>query len=67
MPITEGETVAAMTVFDQEKGNSALPFARGGSSTEGLSTASASLPMQSGTERAKQFSGGSPFLRDPDE
>ena len=29
MPITQGEKVAAMTVFDDHKGNSALPFARG--------------------------------------
>jgi hypothetical protein len=48
-----------MTVFDQPKGKIALPFACGGSSTEELSTASASLLMHSGTERAKQFSGGS--------
>ena len=58
MPITEDEKVAAMTVFDQPKAKSALPFAGGGSSTEELSTASASLPIHSGTER-KQFSGGS--------
>jgi hypothetical protein len=58
MPITEGEKVAAMTVFDQHKSNSALPFACGAPSTEGVSTASASLPRHSGTERAKQFSGG---------
>jgi hypothetical protein len=59
MPITEGEKVAAMSVFDQHTSNSALPFACGGSSTEGVSTAAASSPMHSGTERAKQFSGGS--------